>query len=162
MASRRTVQFRNSMEAGLTDIMAVLKYASSGNTYTLQQWNQGTFGSGTKYTTAPTGGYGGVKSVSRTSTGLLVVTFGSGSTMNPTDSYRRLVDLYVTSLVATSGLPTVIAAGATPGTNSTGLDSTGSICTVGLASATATASDPADGDILIIHFVLQNSSASLV
>ena len=43
MASRRTVQFRNSLEPGLTDIVAVIAYAASGNTYTLQQWQQGNF-----------------------------------------------------------------------------------------------------------------------
>ena len=162
MASRRTVQFRNSLEPGLTDIVAVIAYAASGNTYTLQQWQQGNFGSTTKYVNAPTGGYGGVKSVTRTSTGLLSIQFGSGSTLMPTDAYRRVVDVYCTTQTATTGLPTVIACGITPGTNNTGLDSTGTTVAVGLASSTATAADPADGTVLVLHFVLQNSAASLV
>lgn len=161
MASRKFIQFRNSLEAGITDIWVLVNSGAGGTVPAVQQWNQGTFGSGTSYSAASaTAGYGGVQKVARLTTGEWAFTFGSGNNLNKLDVYRRLLSVDATVQAAT-GAQDIIAVGITAGTNATGLDSTGSVATVTMLSATATAADPAASEQIMFHFTLQNTSAPL-
>jgi len=162
MASRKFIQFRNSLEAGITDLWVLVNSGAGGTVPAVQQWNQGTFGSGTSYSAASaTAGYAGIQKVARLGTGQWAFTFGSGNNLNKLDVYRRLLSVDATVQTTTTGASDIIAVGITPGTNATGLDSTGSVATVTLLNATVTAADPAASEQIMFHFVLQNTSAPL-
>lgn len=140
MAQRRFAQFRNSLEAAIVELWAVVDV--SGTTPVLKQWN----GQSGTYTTAPTGGYGGIKSVTRSAAGKWVVSFGSASALNPVDTYRRILDVEATTYNAT-GVPTALVAGVLSGGSDTNVQSAtapkATIQFVKAGAATGTASIPA-------------------
>jgi hypothetical protein len=150
MANRTFQQFQNSLEKGLVHLIARVSVAGGG-AVTLQKWNPAS----RTYTSAPTSGVGsysvgsqGIKTVARTGTGAWTIVLQ--------DSYNRLVDAWFTSTAA-SGTTTVIAMGVDAATDVT--SATAPTIKVLLNSATATAADPASGDKIDLHFVLQNSGS---
>lgn len=150
MANRTFQQFQNSIEKELVHLVARVSVAGGG-AVTLQKWNPS---SGT-YTSAPTTGVGpysvgsqGIKTVARTGTGAWTIVLQ--------DSYMRLLDVWFTS-TATSGTLTVIGLGVDATTDVR--SNTAPTIKVLFNSATATAADPASGDKIDLHFVLQNSGS---
>lgn len=162
MADRYLNRDRGSLLKGLVDVFCVVDVGAAG-AVTLQQWNYPTFGAGPNvrtYTDAPTTGGGtawpnrfaqgeaGVFSVARTAAGLWTITLQ--------DSYDRLVGLRMFSTLA-GGLSAVVAIH--ENSTITSMAATGgSVIGVALESATATALDPANGETVSIHLVLQNAS----
>jgi hypothetical protein len=133
---------------------------------TLQKWNYPTLGAGPNartYTAAPTAnslpsgnayplqyaaGAEGVRSVTRTATGLLTFQFQ--------DNYQRCLQVEVNTQSA-GGLSTVVAVGI----NTTLVDMAaagGSKVAVALASSTATAADAASGDVLLFKFTFADAT----
>lgn len=149
MANRSFMQWQYSMVKGRVTLFARITIGATGAP-TLTKWNPGT---GT-FTAAPTTGIGpyaigceGVKSVSRVSTGVYVLLLQ--------DTYQRLLDLDMTVANAT-GLPTTPGIGQwTTGTDvrtlATGIKFT-------TMSSSATAADPASGDVLYLQIDLQNAA----
>lgn len=92
----------------------------------------------------------GIKSISRTGTGKYAMTLGGPVGV---DTYNRLLDIDITSLVSTTsaftGYNVVSDASATTG-----------IVTVQLVSAAGAAVDPANGEVLLIAMDLSNTSVN--
>ncbi len=165
MANRFGNQFRNSIDKALWDIYAVVAIGATG-ACTLKFWNPST----AAYTNAATSGAAqgaeGVRSISRTSAGLYVITLQ--------DSWRRLLDVDCMIFNA-SGIPQSsttastaggLVMGVLSGTSDTNVASaTAPIITVQFSAPTSSsvttliAADPTSGDSLRFHFTLQNSSA---
>lgn len=157
MANRFFMQSIAALPKGLVVIQA--RILMSGTTPVLQVWQPPTQGGGygTYGTaTAASAGFGGTKggaegvaSVTRTGTGLWTLVLQ--------DNYQRLLDWDVKQQLA-GGLSTIVGVGI----NSTLTDLTtagGSTVAVALLSATATAADPADTTIVVLNFLLSNSTA---
>lgn len=150
MANRNFTQFQFSLVKGVVQLWARVTVAGGG-AVTLTKWNPAS----RSYTAAPTTGTGpyaigceGIKSITRNSAGVYSFVLQ--------DTYQRLLNVCCTASNAT-GLPT------TPmiGLWSTATDVTSATApTIKLTmlSASATAADPASGDVLNFIFVLQNAS----
>jgi hypothetical protein len=130
---------------------------------TLQKWNYPTLGTGPNartYTAAPTTAAGqgyptmyqngaeGVRSVTRTGTGLW--------TLQLQDTYQRVLGVNF-NVQKAGGLSTIMAVGIN--STLTSLSASGG-ATIGLAllSATATAADPASGDLVLLSIRLQDAT----
>ncbi len=160
MASRSFMPDAWSLYKGLTLIRA--RILMSGTTPVLQSWtyprlNSGTVGS---YATADAAGGGttwpaqyqqgseGVRSVTRTGTGLWTFVLQ--------DNYQRLLDWDVRQSLA-GGLSTIIALGENT-TLSNMASAGGSTIGFALLDATANAADPATTTGVTISMLLQNST----
>lgn len=163
MASRFYLNQYFSLLKGVTLVRCRVGVGAAG-AVTLQKYaypsgapNAGGVGS---YTAAPTTGgtvswpnrtaqgAEGVFSVTRTAAGLWTVVLH--------DSYQRLLDLSMFTSLA-GGAATCVGVG--ENTTITNMTSAGgSTIGVALLSATATAADPADGNIVTLNFILQNAS----
>ena len=162
MAERTFNQFSMTLIKRPVRIYAAVAVGAAG-AVTLQKWNYPTLGSGTNartYTAAPTTAAGngyptqyslgaeGVKSVTRTGTGLWTVQFQ--------DAYQRCLRVGHNISIA-GGLSNIVNVGI----NSTLTSMTASGgATVGLAllSATATAADPTSGSVVLLSFDFNDAS----
>lgn len=144
MANRAFQQFSYRLEKG---ICVVHLHAAIGATGapTLQSWAPNT----RTYATAGTAGFGGVKSITRTGTGLYSIVLQ--------DTYQRL--LGVSAMFSLAGGTSNIVQVA----NNTTLTAVNTISapTVAIAcmSSTATVADPDNGCQMDLEIYLQNSSA---
>lgn len=147
MANRKFEQFQGSVEKGLVHLFAAVSVASG--TPTLKQWNPPGSGSAGSYTTAPSGGYAGIKSVATTAAGAWTVTLQ--------DPYVRFLEVRATFHAASGATAAPLMSVVTTGTDVT--TSTGGVIKL-LFQATAAGGgvDPTDGYVYL-HIVLQNSSA---
>lgn len=149
MANRQFQQYSYTLEKGIVHLFCRVSVAGGG-AVTLQKWNPAT----RTYSSAATSGTGtyavgcqGIKSVARTGAGAWTVTLQ--------DSYQRLVAARFTSTAA-SGTVTV---------NAMGIDATSDVTsntapTVKLVLAAGTTpTDPASGDKIDLHLILQNSGS---
>lgn len=151
MANRRFEQFTGlGLLKKTVRLYCVFSYASSGNTVTLKKWD---YAAGA-LAAAPTAtgispyqtGDAGIKSIARNGTGIYTITLQDG--------YSRLLGVQYLGTVAASGVSTVVAVG----TWSTVTSPSTGVIKVTLSSATATAADPADGDVITLAIDLQDSS----
>lgn len=94
----------------------------------------------------------GVKSITRTSAGLYVFTFGTGS-IQGYDNYNRL--LGVTGIFVFAGIPAAPALGV----RAEAVASAGTVTIQCNSTGTPAATDPASGEVLLIEFSLKNSTA---
>lgn len=162
MASRQFKPYFWSLLNGVTWIRA--RVLMSGTTPLLQKWNYptgapngggvgsyanaSTTGGGTTWPSQNQQGAEGVRSITRTGTGLWTIVLQ--------DNYQRLLDWDVKQSLA-GGLSTIIALG--ENTSISSMTSAGG-STIGFAllSSTATAADPADTTGVTIDMWLQNAS----
>lgn len=149
MANRDFQQFSYSLQKGLVTLFARVSVGAAG-AVTLQKWNPAT----RAFSAAPTTGVGpysvgaeGIKTVTRTGAGAWTIVLQ--------DSYQRLLGACLEASIAASGTLTVIGAGVDSTSDVT--SNTAPTIKVLLNSATATAADPASGDVIILRFTLQNS-----
>ena len=144
MADRNWTLPSGSLDKGLVWVFAVVNVGAAGAT-TLQQWNPGS----RTYSAAPAAGFRGVKSVTRTATGLWTVLL-----QNP---YQRVMQVAITPQLA-GGLAvcTDVAVNLT-GTNVN--SNTAPTLNLALLSATVTAADPASGEQILLAMSFQNSTA---
>lgn len=144
MANRQLQNNRGTLEKGLVDIFCTVSIGATGAP-TLKSWTPLT----RTYATAGSSGARGVKSISRTAGGSYSIVLQ--------DSYQRLLEWNVVSQLS-GGLVVNMTAG-----NDTAITNVNSSTapTVGLVlnDSTGHAADPANGEQLMIHLVLQNSSA---
>lgn len=162
MAERSFVLDRGALQKRMRDIYAVVSVGAAG-AVTLQKWNYPVFGQGPNvrtYTAASSSGGGtgwpsqyqqgseGVKSVARTGAGLWTITLQ--------DNYQRVLELDCFSRLD-GGLSAIVHA-AEDTTISNMTSTGGSIIGVALLSATATALDPASGEVVVLHFGLQDAT----
>lgn len=143
MANRRFQQFQGTLLKGVVRLHARVSVAGAG-AVTLQSWNVNTKAYATA---ASTGNTGGIKSVTRTGTGLWTVVLQ--------DPYVRLLGASFTTS-NTTGAATVTAMAV----DSDGDLTSNSAPTILLvfSSATVTAADPASGDKIDLIFELSNSN----
>lgn len=162
MASRFYIDKQYTLLKGVTELWGV--FSVSGTTPALQKWaypagapNGGgvgsysaasTTGGGTTWPSQYQQGAEGVRSVSRTAAGLWTVTLQ--------DNYQRLLSLSVHASLA-GGLSAIVAVHENT-TISNMTSAGGSIIGLALLTSTATAGDPASGERVVVHFILQNAS----
>jgi hypothetical protein len=128
---------------------------------TLQKWNYPTLGTGGRvYSAAATGpaatgyplnyqaGAEGIRSVVRTAAGLWTVTLQ--------DSYQRMVGLAGYSSLA-GGLSAIVGVAENTTTSNFALQN-GAVIGIALLSATATALDPASGEVVKLSFTLSDAT----
>jgi hypothetical protein len=160
MANRQFQQYQMTSLKGVVYLGATVNIGATGAP-TLQKWTPVGISNATgAYSAAPTSGASGlnnnasigeqgVKSISRVSTGVYLLTLQ--------DSYARLLDFHCFFSNAT-GLPTVVYSGVwSVGTNVT--TSTGGTIKFTTMSSSATAADPASGDVMGVLMLLQSSTA---
>lgn len=148
MANRWFNQFNYTVDKGVVNLFGVVNIGATGAP-TLQQWKPSVGGGGT-YAAAVTGGFRGVKSITRTTTGVYVVTFQ--------DTFQRVMSYGIVFQAPTSTTPAApIVTLQTTGTNVGSL--TSPQVTFNCQSATGSLADPASGEIMLLNFVLQNSTA---
>lgn len=163
MASRAYLNQYWSLLKGVTLVRCRVSVGAAG-AVTLQKyvWPAGAPNSGSlgTYAAASTSGGGtswpsqyqqgteGVRSVTRTGAGLWTLVLQ--------DNFQRLLDLSMYTSLA-GGLATCLAVAENTTITSLGTAG-GSTIGVALLSATATALDPASGDIVTLNMVLQNAS----
>ncbi len=165
MASRSFIQPLGSLIKRRVDLFAAVS-VGGGGAVTLQMWNYPVFGTGPNartYTAAPTGsipsnagnypgqytvGSEGILSVVRTGAGLWTVRLQ--------DNYQRLVGLSAYASLA-GGLSAIVGV-AENTTISNMAAAGGSLVGVALLSATATALDPASGEVVKLHFTLADAT----
>lgn len=140
-----TVQFQNSPEAGRVTLHAHIAFGATGAP-TLQQWNPVT----RAYSTAPSSGWRGVLSVTRTGAGLYTIAL--------TAAYQRLLALVPTFSIA--GGTTAIVAVANNTTLTLVTSNTAPVVAIACLSSTATAADPDNGSSLDLEIILQNTTGS--
>jgi hypothetical protein len=149
MANRTFSEFQYALEKGKVDLFARVSVAAAG-AVTLKKWNPAT----RTYSAAPTSGVGsysvgsqGIKTVARTGTGLWTVTLQ--------DSYQRLLGAFFTCSNSTGAMTVV-----TMGVDTDGDVTSNTAPTVMLvfSSSASTAADPASGDEIDLHLILQNSA----
>lgn len=162
--NRSTIDKQYSLLKRVHWVWGVFSVGAAG-AVTLQKYNYPQLGVGGRtYSAATTGtappsgagpwplqyqiGTEGIRSVTRTGTGLWTVTMQ--------DNYQRLLSLMVTTSVA-GGLANIVQV-AENSTISNYASGGGSIIGLALLSASATAADPTSGHTLIIRFELQDAT----
>lgn len=143
MANRSMSRWRFSIEKELVDLYLVATIGSSG-AVTLKRWN------GSAYVTAGSDGWGGIKSITKEST-------AGQYTVVLQDKYNRLVHFDACFEVPTTGLPAAPVVGEIPGNT----DVTAATPQIQVQCTTAgggSATNPASGEVMHLHFVLQNTS----
>ena len=157
MANRNFTSERvYSFHGKLVQLYAQVKFGATGAP-TLQQWNPVT----RAFSAAPSTGWRGVKSISRTSQGLFVVTL--------MDAYNQLIDVDVsfdTTGVSGQPLPAapncyVYGSGPTTSVNDSIATNTGGTFTLALFNDTNSpaVTDPASGEIMLLGITLSDSMA---
>mgnify|MGYP001593161008 CR=1 FL=1 len=154
MASAAFRQFQYSLLAKRVDLWAVVAVGAAG-AVTLKQWSYTTGGAAGSYGNAQTSpadafspiGTQGIKSVTKEAT-------AGQWTWVFQNSYQRLLGVDVTCMVATTGISaapdigvisTTPAVASNPGTFVTAL------------SLNGVAANPASGELLVVHFTLDDS-----
>ena len=145
MSGRNLSPYAGSLDKGLMRITCAVKQTAA-TTIAFQQWNPGT----RTYSAAPASGFRGVKSVTRTATGLWTIVL-----QQPT---QRLTGITLMPSLAGGLGACIIACNNTTITNenSTSSPQVG----VALLSSTATAADPASGELIVLTLEFQDSTAS--
>ena len=154
MAARSFTDYQYSLVKGLVGLGANITFGSSGAP-TLRQWRQPYTGGAGAYSNAPTAagptryqtGEQGIYNITRVSTGVY--------TLLLQDPYSRLLDFHGVFSNST-GLPTIMQIGLW---NSSDVTTVGTGIKFTCMSASATAADPASGDVLGLFILLQNSGA---
>lgn len=148
MANRNLTQFAYGFEKMPVQLDAYITIGSTGAA-TLKYWVPAAGGGGA-YASAPTGGYRGIASIARNTTGDYTITLQ--------DTYQRLLGWDVKFQAATTG--TAVAPIVSLCTTTTNVaTSTGGTVRFKTQSATGTAADPASGEIMYVSLRLSNSSA---
>ena len=154
MANRTFTQFSYSLYGKVVSLFATIKCGAAGAP-TLQQWNPVT----RVFAAAPTGGSRGIKSISRTSTGLFVITLQ--------DAYNELIDIdatFDTTLISAQAAPAapevyIYGSGPTASVNDSINLTTGGTFTLATMNNSSAATDPASGEFLKLCVVLSDSAA---
>lgn len=129
------------LERGVVVVHAHVSIGATG-AVTFQAWNP----NNRTYSTAGSSGWGGVKSVTRTGTGLYTFVLN--------DKFQRLLAINWMENVA-GGTANIVSVQ----NNTTTTDATTGTIAICTMSSTATAADPDSGCTMDFEFVLQNSSA---
>ena len=145
-------QFNYTLDKGVCNIFGVVNIGATGAP-TLQKWKAavGNTSQGS-YAAADSSGFRGIKTIIRNSAGNYIVTL-----LQP---YQRLMSYGIVFQGPNASTPaapvvTVVATGTT--VNTTG--STNPTITFVCQSSTGTPADQASGEVMLLNFVLQNSSA---
>lgn len=144
MANRTFNQFDGALLKGVVKLYCRVSVGAAG-AVTLQAWNPAT----RAYATAGATGTSGVTSVTRTGAGLWSILLQ--------DSYQRVLMVTATAELA-GGTATCLAVGV----NSSLTDvnsATSPQLAIALLKSTASADDPASGNLVDLEITLQNSSA---
>lgn len=141
MANRQFIQYSYQLEKGVVTLYARVSIGATG--------------APTLVTTSTSGNpSNGIASISRSSAGKYVITFGNvGSTQTNLDTYQRL--LWAQANVIASTISTVVSTQISVESVSTA--SAPSI-TIQCLAAAGTAVDPNNGDILLIKIALKNAT----
>lgn len=154
MANRDFQKNIQTPSAKLVLLQAQVKFAAAGAP-TLQQWNPVT----RAFSAAPSAGWKGVKSVSRTSAGLFVVTL--------MDAYNQVLGVNVsfdTTLISAQAAPAAplyyaYGSGPTASVNDSINLTTGGTFTLATLNTSAAATDPASGEFMLLTLTLSDSAA---
>lgn len=148
MANRDFIDKAYALVKGKVELFAVVNIGASGAP-TLQQWAAGA--NGGTYSAAGSGGWQGIKSITRNSTG--------NYTLVLQDPYLRLLPgSQIGFQPAAAG--TAVAPIAQIQTTSTNVgSSTSPQVTFQCQSAAGSAADPASGEVMLVQLILQNSGA---
>lgn len=139
----RLYQFQYSPEPGRVTLHAHISFGGTGAP-TLQKWNPTT----QTYATAPSTGWMGIVSVTRTGAGLYTIAL--------TSSYQRLLGLQ--GFFSIAGGTTAIVAVANNSSTTAVTSGTAPVVAIACLSSTATAADPDSGSTLDLDITLQNST----
>lgn len=148
MANRDYIQFQYQHEKKPVRLFARVNIGAAGAP-TLQAWTPSSGGGGT-YAAAVTGGYRGIKSITRNGTGDYTLTLQ--------DAFQQMFDwdvafIAATTLKAAAPLVSAFTTGTNVGT------STGGTFRFVCQSAQGTAADPASGEIMLIRLELGDSTS---
>jgi len=144
MANRTWTQFQGSLEKAVTSVFCTVT-GTGASLPTLNGWN------GSALTTAGTGGYKGVKSLTRNGQGDITFTF--------TDNYTRLLDLSANALAIDGSTTPLAVAYWIKAINTTA--TTGATVRIIFYLATpGTAIDMGTNDRWFFQFVFSNSSSA--
>ncbi len=144
MANRNFVEEQYTLLKGVVHLFARVSVGGTG-AVTLQSWDP----VAKAYATAPTNGFGGIKSVVRSAAGKWTVTLQ--------DTYQRFLAAYCTQ--SNSGGASTAPFLMVDSAGDVTLASAPTIKLVFTAVAAGSATDPASGDKVDLHFILSNSSA---
>lgn len=142
MANRQFIQYSYQLEKGLVRLYARV--------------NIGATGAPTLVTTTSSSGNpsNGIASISRSSAGKYVITFGAvGATQTNLDTYQRLV--WAQANVINSTISTVVSTQISVEAVTT---ASAPAITIQCLAAAGTAVDPNSGDVLLVEIVLKNST----
>jgi len=143
MANRFFFQLDQSLEKNVVTLFAVVKFGAAGAP-TLQKWDP----AARSYSAASATGFKGVKTITRTGTGVFDVVLQ--------DSYNRFLSLnYTFENASASAAPFVVVQ--TPDTNLA--STTTPKCSLTFLNTSSVATDPASGEIVILEIVLSNSTS---
>lgn len=142
MANRQFQQYSYQLEKGLVRLYARVSIGATG--------------APTLVTTTTNSGNpsNGIASISRSSAGKYVITFGNvGSTQTNLDTYQRLV--WCQANIINSTISTVVSTQISAEAVTT---VTAPTITIQCLAAAGTAVDPNNGDILLVEIVLKNAT----
>jgi len=149
MANRNFANMQYSAVKGVVRLWARVSIGATGAP-TLSKWNPAT----RTYSSAPTTGTGpyargaeGIKSIARNDVGVYTLTLQ--------DTYQRVLGFKATFSNAT-GLPTIVAVGLWSA--ATDVTAATPVIKFTTMSSTATAADPANGDVMQLEIELQNTA----